>query len=82
MSDNDNEFVVDVKSNIENKIKEFIDNNSGSLSGHQLCFSPLTFRELEDFMLLMRYRYSQKVVIHWFYDIQNFRVQFILERPL
>lgn len=78
----DNEFVVDVKSNIENKIKEFIDNNSATLSGHQISFSPLTFQEVEDFMLLMRQRYSHKVDIHWFYDIQNFRVQFILQRQL
>lgn len=87
MDDNGNKHVDDVvgddvRWNIENKIRNFINNDSMSISAHRLCFRPLTFQELDGFMNLMRQRYSYKVDISWFYDIQTFTLQFTLQRPL
>lgn len=70
----------DVKSNIENKIKKCIENDSASFIAFQIRYIPFEFREIEDFMLIMRQRYSDKVSIHWIYDFENFTIDVLLEK--
>lgn len=70
----------DVKSYIENKIKNYIENDSTSFVAFQTTYIPLVFQDIEDFMLIMRQRYSHKVNIHWMYGFEKFTIDVLLEK--